>query len=115
MQVAVRCARPYPWGAPAGVAAALEFEKHLRQEKQVPRSAPLDSARGKRDDRTGADEHASYLLLEKKALFTTLRNFAKCKPLFYASTGEREVKGELWWGEGEPGGAGGSGGLVAGG
>ena len=40
-----------------------------------------------------------YLLLEKKRLVTTIRNFAKCKPLFYASTGEREVTGNLWWAE----------------
>jgi len=66
-------------GGPAGVAAALEFEK-ARKWNGMP----------------------GYLLLEKKQLFATIRNFAKCKPLFYASTGDREVKGQLWWGEPEP-------------
>ena len=79
-------------GGPAGVSAALEFEK---------------------DGREKFGGHAGYLLLEKKKLFGTIRNFAKCKPLFYASTGEREVKGELWWAEPEPGGAVGSCDLVA--
>ena len=65
-------------GGPAGVSAALEFEKAGPQ---------------KWNGRKG------YLLLEKKRLFTTIRNFAKCKPLFYASTGEREVTGNLWWAE----------------
>ena len=65
-------------GGPAGVSAALEFEKAGPQ---------------KWNGRKG------YLLLEKKRLFTAIRNFAKCKPLFYASTGEREVTGNLWWAE----------------
>ncbi len=69
-------------GGPAGVSAALEFEK---------------------DDPQKWNGQKGYLLLEKKRLFTTIRNFAKCKPLFYASTGEREVRGELWWAEPEPG------------
>src|SRR3989338_7463179 len=37
----------------------------------------------------------------------------QCRPLFSASTGEREVKAELWWGEPAPGGAVCSGDLVA--
>lgn len=61
-------------GGPAGVSAALEFEKRGRE-------------------RWGGQP--GYLLLEKRRLFNTLRNFAKCKPLFYPSTGDREVKGEL--------------------
>ncbi len=77
-------------GGPAGVAAALEFEKARKWNGQP-----------------------GYLLLEKKSLFSTIRNFAKCKPLFYASTGERTVKGDLWWQEVEAGGAVCSGDLVA--
>jgi thioredoxin reductase/Pyruvate/2-oxoacid:ferredoxin oxidoreductase delta subunit len=67
-------------GGPAGVAAALEFEKARKWNGQP-----------------------GYLLIEKKQLFATLHNFARCKPLFYASTGERTVKGALWWGEPAPG------------
>ncbi len=50
-------------GGPAGVSAALEFEK-------------------KGTERWG---RPGYLLLEKRRLFNTLRNFAKCKPFFYPS------------------------------
>ncbi len=60
-------------GGPAGVSAALEFEKRGRERWGAP----------------------GYLLLEKGRLFGTIRNFAGCKPLFYPSTGEPEVKGEL--------------------
>jgi thioredoxin reductase/ferredoxin len=74
-------------GGPAGVAAALEFEKHKRQTGMT------------------APQTLEYLLLEKKALFATLRAWAKSKPLFYASTGEPDVRGALWWQEPEPGGA----------
>lgn len=65
-------------GGPAGVSAALELEKA---------------------------GYKGYLLLEKKKLFTTISSFAKCKPLFYASTGERQVKGPLWWAESRDGAA----------
>src|SRR6516165_878253 len=58
-------------GGPAGVSAALEFE----------RKGP-ERWRG----------HAGYLLLERRRLFNTIRNFAQCKPLFYPSTGDRDVK-----------------------
>ncbi|MFQ5664762.1 MAG: NAD(P)-binding domain-containing protein, partial [Terriglobia bacterium] len=71
-------------GGPAGVSAALEFEKAGPQ---------------KWGGRKG------YLLLERQQLFKTVRNFAKCKPLFYASTGKPGVSGELWWEEPRPGGA----------
>ncbi len=70
-------------GGPAGVSAALELEK--------------EGARHGRVD-------PGYFLLEKRRLFNTLRNFAKCKPLFYPSTGLRDVKGDLWFHEPEPGG-----------
>ena len=63
-------------GGPAGVSAALEFEKA-----------------GRRSD---------YLLLEKRQLFHTLRVWARCNPLFYASTGNPNVAGALWWEEPEP-------------
>ncbi len=56
-------------GGPAGVSAAVEFEK-------------------KGAERWG---RSGYLLLEKPRLFNTLRNFAKCKPFFYPSTGEVNV------------------------
>ena len=61
-------------GGPAGVSAALEFEK----------GGPA---------RWGG--RPGYLLLEKRRLFNSIRNFAKCKPLFYPSTGEPDVKGDL--------------------
>jgi thioredoxin reductase/Pyruvate/2-oxoacid:ferredoxin oxidoreductase delta subunit len=67
-------------GGPAGVSAALEFE------------------------RTGPERwrgQAGYLLLEKRRLFNTIRNFAQCKPLFYPSTGDRAVKGQLRFDEPE--------------
>src|SRR5712692_9847464 len=63
-------------GGPAGVSAALEFEKA---------------------------GFAGYLLLEKRRLFHTLYNFAKSKPLFYPSTGPREIAGGLWFEEPESG------------
>ncbi|MEE9236010.1 MAG: NAD(P)-binding domain-containing protein [Candidatus Acidoferrales bacterium] len=80
-------------GGPAGVSAALEFEKALTSGAKVPRWVGGDGAAAK------AATHKPYLLLEKKQLFTTLHNFAKCKPLFYASTGDPDVKGDLWWQE----------------
>lgn len=79
-------------GGPAGVSAALEFEKQGPQ-KWGGHTRPKNAGQ------------AGYLLLEKKKLFSTIHNFAKCKPLFYASTGERAVRGDLWWAEPEPGGA----------
>ncbi len=60
-------------GGPAGISAALEFEK-------------------KGAERWG---RPGYLLLEKGRLFNTLRNFAKCKPFFYPSTGDSDVTGDL--------------------
>ncbi|HXE75342.1 MAG TPA: NAD(P)-binding domain-containing protein [Candidatus Xenobia bacterium] len=74
-------------GGPAGVSAALEFEKQTPRLRsgQAPRSARADSP--------------FYLLLEKKRLFATLHGWAKSKPLFYASTGDPDVRGELWWQE----------------
>jgi thioredoxin reductase/Pyruvate/2-oxoacid:ferredoxin oxidoreductase delta subunit len=66
---------------PAGVSAALEFEKHGREK---------------------FEGEAGYLLIEKKKLFATLHAWAKSKPLFYASTGDRDVRGDLWWQEPEP-------------
>ena len=38
---------------------------------------------------------SGHLLLEKRRLFNTLRNFAKCKPFFYPSTGDSHVTGDL--------------------
>ncbi len=69
-------------GGPAGVSAALEFEKAARH-------------------RSNGD--AGYWLLEKRRLFHALHGFAKCKPLFYPSTGPRERTGELWFEEPEDG------------
>ena len=54
-------------GGPSGVAAALEFEK----------------------------AGVRYLILERKLLFHTLRSFARCKLLYYPSTGERTVRAAL--------------------
>ncbi len=71
-------------GGPAGVSAALEFEKRGRQRW---------------------NGHPGYLLLEKRRLFNTIRGFAKCKPLFYPSTGQRDLTGELWFKEPQPGAA----------
>jgi thioredoxin reductase/Pyruvate/2-oxoacid:ferredoxin oxidoreductase delta subunit len=68
-------------GGPAGVSAALEFEKHGREK-------------------FGGE--AGYLLIEKKKLFATLHAWAKSKSLFYASTGDADVRGDLWWQEPEP-------------
>ncbi len=65
-------------GGPAGVSAALEFEKRGREK---------------------FGGQPGYLLLEKKRLFATLHGWAKSKPLFYASTGDKDVRGELWWQE----------------
>ncbi len=65
-------------GGPAGVSTALEFEKRGREK---------------------FGGQPGYLLLEKKKLFATLHGWAKSKPLFYASTGDREVRGDLWWQE----------------
>ncbi len=81
-------------GGPAGVSAALEFEKAMRG-RQAGMPAPLPSW-------VGEGGHKPYLLLEKKKLFATLHAWAKSKPLFYASTGDREVRGDLWWEEPEP-------------
>ncbi len=81
-------------GGPTGVSAALEFEKAI-QLRQTGMSAPLPSWI------EGAG-HKPYLLLERKKLFGTLHAWAKSKPLFYASTGDREVRGDLWWQEPEP-------------
>jgi hypothetical protein len=61
-------------GGPAGVSAALEFEKRGRQRW---------------------NGHTGYLLLEKRRLFNTIRGFAKCKPLFYPSTGQRDLTGVM--------------------
>jgi len=98
-------------GGPAGVAAALEFEKAQREGRGLGGQTRVSAPLGKKGN--GRESNGpGYLLIEKKQLFTTLRNFAKCKPLFYASTGEREVKGDLWWQEGEPGRAVCSGDLV---
>lgn len=66
-------------GGPAGISAALEFEK-------------------KGPGRWG---HAGYLLLERRRLFNMIRNFARCKPLFYPSTGDPEVRGGLRFAEPE--------------
>ncbi|MBI2956546.1 MAG: NAD(P)-binding domain-containing protein, partial [Acidobacteria bacterium] len=120
-------------GGPAGVSAALEFEKALREGRWPPEAgrrhtsgAPLDKlgvsapseavrpptslrkAQSFSDDRdVGAKAptppHTGYLLLEKKKLFATIHSFAKCKPLFYASTGAPDVRGGLWWEEIAPG------------
>ena len=49
-----------------------------------------------------AGQHASYFLLEKRQLFHTMKVWAKCKPLFYASTGSPQVQGELWRHEPQP-------------
>ncbi|MFQ5724549.1 MAG: hypothetical protein ACE5G6_08640, partial [Terriglobia bacterium] len=105
-------------GGPAGVSAALEFEKAYRERRGFGRLTPGAKAAGLATgetaglkpgpDRTSAASAAPpkpYLLLEKKQLFTTIRNFAKCKPLFYASTGDPQVKGDLWWQEDGDGGA----------
>ena len=95
-------------GGPAGVGAALEFEKALAAHGsahgrppvgpgggQTRMSAPLPSW-------VGEAGHKPYLLLEKKKLFATLHAWAKSKPLFYASTGDPDVRGDLWWQEPEP-------------
>jgi len=71
-------------GGPAGISAALEFERAAEEARQAGREAPPAS---------------HYLLLERRQLFASLRAFAKHKPLFYASTGERDVRGQLWWEE----------------
>ena len=36
-----------------------------------------------------------YLILERKRLFHTIRSFARCKLLYYPSTGERTVRAAL--------------------
>jgi NosR/NirI family transcriptional regulator, nitrous oxide reductase regulator len=65
-------------GGPGGVSAALEFEKRRRECQ-------------------GAEP--GYLLIERVQLFNLIRNFAKCKPLFYPSTGDPSVRGELRFSE----------------
>jgi len=75
-------------GGPAGVSAALEFERAAAEAQQSGREAPRAS---------------HYLLLERRQPFATLRAFAKHKPLFFASTGDRQVTGQLWWQELEDG------------
>ncbi len=93
-------------GGPAGVSAALEFEKAAREGRGLGMTsgakAPGSSAAVDVAAKAATPHHAGYLLLEKKRLFATLHAWAKAKSLFYASTGDREVRGDLWWEEPEP-------------
>jgi len=93
-------------GGPAGVSAALEFEKALSNARSTHGRPPVVPSGGSRWVEqmvaTEGEGHKPYLLLEKKRLFATLHAWAKSKPLFYASTGDPDVRGDLWWQEPEP-------------
>ena len=90
-------------GGPAGVSAALEFEKAAREGRGLGTTsgakAPTTSGKANVAAEAATPNHAGYVLLEKKRLFATLQGWAKSKPLFYASTGDEDVRGELWWQE----------------
>lgn len=92
-------------GGPAGVSAALEFEKAASEGRGLGMASgakPPVSESADVATKAATPNHAGYLLLEKKKLFSTLHAWAKSKPLFYASTGDRDVRGDLWWEEPEP-------------
>ncbi len=87
-------------GGPAGVSAALEFEKAAHRSPS--RFNPAAPAAGPTGGSPWVEQGKGYLLLEKRKVFATLHAWAKSKPLFYASTGDRDVRGDLWWQEPEP-------------